>query len=79
MALIYARPADGLTLPLPDGRPWPAEGAWVDTAERYIRRRLADGDVVEVAPPATTSSPAVAPAPADQVASDDGKKTKGAA
>lgn len=60
--LIYARPAEGLSLPLPDGRPWPADGDFVDTADAYVRRRLADGDIVEAAPPA---------APADTGAGED--------
>lgn len=52
MARIYARPADGLSLLLPDGRPWPPGGEWVDTADQFVRRRIADMDIVEIEPPA---------------------------
>ena len=51
MALIYAKPAVGIELPLPDGRPWPLAGEWVDDADRYVRRRLADDDIVAAEPP----------------------------
>lgn len=49
--VIYVAPAEGLTLPLPDGKPWPAGGAWAERDE-YVRRRLADGDLVLAEPPA---------------------------
>ena len=41
-------PAPGRTVPQEDGSPWPADGLPV-TSSRYIRRRLADGDLIEVA------------------------------
>lgn len=54
---IYAAPAAGLSLPLPDGKPWPANGKWVPHDE-YVRRRIADGDLVVSA--ARTEAPAEA-------------------
>ena len=54
----YLKPAAGITLPLPDGRPWPAEGAMVEV-DQYVRRRIADGDLVIAKPPA---EPAETPA-----------------
>lgn len=56
----YLRPAAGITLPLADGRPWPQEGAFVDV-DQYVRRRLADGDVVEATPPAAADPADEAP------------------
>lgn len=56
MALIYAKPNAGIILPLPDGRSWPEAGEWVDTGDRYVRRRLADGDIVETDAPAQDSA-----------------------
>lgn len=47
---IFARPAPGLSVPLPDGSPWPADGAEV-ALDQYVRRRIADGDLVEVPRP----------------------------
>ncbi|WP_205800012.1 DUF2635 domain-containing protein [Microvirga terricola] len=47
---IYAKPAEGRTVPLVDGSPWPAEGAWVDLQDRYYRRRLADEDIIKTDP-----------------------------
>lgn len=60
--MIYAAAAAGLTLPLPDGRPWPAAGAWVERDE-YVRRRLADKDLVLVDPPAEAGAQAQAEEP----------------
>lgn len=37
--------AEGRTVAMEDGRAWPAEGATVEVT-LYIRRRLADGDLV---------------------------------
>lgn len=52
MTKVYLAPAEGLSIPLPDGRPWPAGGDWV-VHDTYIRRRLSDGDLVEATPPAS--------------------------
>lgn len=41
--------AEGRTVPQEDGTPWPAEGLAVEHS-RYIRRRLADGDLTEKSP-----------------------------
>lgn len=32
------------------GEPWPTDGAFAEVT-RFVRRRLADGDLVEAAPP----------------------------
>lgn len=39
--------APGRTVPMEDGRDWPEGGATVPVT-LYIRRRIADGDLVEV-------------------------------
>lgn len=39
--------APGRTVPMEDGREWPEGGATVPVT-LYIRRRIADGDLVEV-------------------------------
>lgn len=49
--VIYVVPAKGLTVPLPNGRACPARGDFVERNE-YVRRRLADGDLVLADPPA---------------------------
>ena len=54
---IFAKPAADRVVPLPDGKPWPEQGEWVDPSDRYIRRRLADGDVVRAKPSAVVASP----------------------
>lgn len=54
---IFAKPVAGFKLPLPDGRPWPAEGEFVEK-DRYVRRRLAAGEIVETAPPPEPAEPA---------------------
>jgi hypothetical protein len=33
-----------------DGAPWPTEGDWAETS-LFIRRRIADGDLVKTNPP----------------------------
>ncbi|MTW19092.1 DUF2635 domain-containing protein [Rhodoplanes serenus] len=52
----YLKPADGRRVPLPDGTPWPAGGARVEI-DRYVRRRIADGDLVPAEPPETAGQP----------------------
>lgn len=54
MAEIKLQLAEGRNVPLEDGRPWPTEGATV-TVTHYIRRRLADGDLVQISEPETVS------------------------
>lgn len=50
------KPADGRTVDQEDGTPWPAEGMPApDTL--FVRRRLRDGDLVEIEPQA--EAPAV--------------------
>ncbi len=43
--------AEGRSVPMEDGKVWPPEGATVEVT-LYIRRRLADGDLVECEPAA---------------------------
>lgn len=58
MARIYVKPAEGRRVRLPDGSIIPAEGAEVEH-DVFIRRRLADGDLVEAtAPKSGKGSPA---------------------
>lgn len=51
--------AEGRNVPMEDGRDWPKDGATVPVTH-YIRRRIADGDLVEVESKgsATPSAPA---------------------
>lgn len=47
----FLKAAEGRTVRQEDsGEPWPAEGAFAENT-RYVRRRVADGDLVEAAPP----------------------------
>ncbi len=74
----FLKPADGRTVPQPDGRPWPAEGMDADDT-LYVRRRLADGDLVAATVLAVPSEPPVGDPPAnDPPATDAGGKPKGA-
>jgi len=58
MSKIYVKPLPGMTVPLPRNTPVgpypvvPADGMWVEL-DTFISRRLADGDLVEVTPPAS--------------------------
>jgi len=53
----FLKPVAGISLPLPDGRAWPESGEWVDI-DQYVRRRMADGDLVVARPPAAPEAPA---------------------
>ncbi|MGO4558323.1 DUF2635 domain-containing protein [Mesorhizobium sp. 2RAF21] len=59
--------AEGRSVPMEDGSVWPADGATVEVT-LYIRRRLADGDLVaaddEIAEP-KGSKPVDPPTPED--------------
>lgn len=46
----YLKPAEGRTVDQPDGRQWPAEGMFAPNTQ-FVRRRIADGDLVEAKPP----------------------------
>ena len=72
MTQQYLKPAPGITIPMADGRPWPAEGALVEVG-RYERRRVADGDLVPATAEAT--QPAAAPA-SDEAVATSGKGAK---
>lgn len=56
MAEMNLQLAEGRNVPLEDGRPWPVEGA-TSTVTHYIRRRLADGDLIEMTDPVTAPQP----------------------
>ncbi|WP_054310511.1 DUF2635 domain-containing protein [Mesorhizobium sp. 1M-11] len=58
--------AEGRSVPMEDGKAWPAEGATVEVT-LYIRRRLTDGDLVECKPAADQ---AVAEVPAEPTQSE---------
>ncbi len=59
------------SIPLPDGSPWPAEGKDVEV-DRYVRRRLRDGDLVKAEPPAETPATEEAEPPAAEPAAIEG-------
>lgn len=62
--------AEGRSVPMEDGKEWPAGGATVEVT-LYIRRRIADGDLVECEPSApapAAEEPAVPqPDPASEI------------
>ena len=64
--------AEGRNVPMEDGRDWPKGGITVPVTH-YIRRRIADGDLVEVEPP-TATTPSV-PAP-ETVTDEKASKAK---
>lgn len=48
---LFLKPAEGRTVRREsDGEPWLAEGDWAERT-RFVRRRLADGDLIETTPP----------------------------
>lgn len=49
--------AEGRTVLTDDGKPWPAEGL-PDPGTLFTRRRLADGDLVEMPETAEPAAPA---------------------
>jgi hypothetical protein len=47
----YLKPAQGRTVDQEDGTPWPADG--MDAPNTlFVRRRIADGDLIEAQPAA---------------------------
>ncbi|WP_332117245.1 DUF2635 domain-containing protein [Azorhizobium caulinodans] len=50
MPKIYVKPAEGLTMPRPDGTSMPAAGDWLEH-DAYVRRRLKAGDLLKADPP----------------------------
>ena len=58
--------AEGRNVPMEDGRDWPKGGATVPVTH-YIRRRIADGDLVEV----ETKSSVTPSVPVPETVSDD--------
>lgn len=55
---IFVRPVADRSVPRTDGLAWPEFGDWLDP-DLYVRRRLADGDLKEVAPPTEAEIAAV--------------------
>lgn len=45
----FLKPAEGRTVDQVDGTPWPAGGMDADDT-LFVRRRIADGDLVEATP-----------------------------
>ena len=52
--------AEGRNVPMEDGRDWP-EGGIIVPVTHYIRRRIADGDLVEVESKGSTAPSVPAP------------------
>lgn len=52
--------AEGRSVPMEDGSAWPAEGVGVEDS-LYVRRRLRDGDVVEIDDELEPATPPVPP------------------
>lgn len=48
---LFLKPAAGVTLVMPDGSIFPPAGDYV-APDLFIRRRMADGELVAVEPPA---------------------------
>ncbi|MGN6777573.1 DUF2635 domain-containing protein [Rhizobium sp.] len=74
----FLKQAEGRTVPQQDGTAWPADG--MDAEDTlYVRRRIADGDLVEVpAPSVPIEPPAGDPPSNDPPATSAGGKPKGA-
>lgn len=72
---IFAAPAPGVSLPLPDGKPWPAAGKWVPHDE-YVRRRIADGDLIADAARAEAPFEGEPEAPVEPEASNTTKRRR---
>lgn len=73
---VFVVPVLEQPLPYPGGV-LPIEGDWIDPAERFWRRRLADQDIRAAEPPAAEEQPAVAAglsAPAEPAAPSKSKK-----
>lgn len=73
----FLKPAEGRTVHLETGEPWPLDGMEApDTL--FVRRRLTDGDLVEAdpveaVPVALLETPDIEPAPEKAVAAKRGK------
>lgn len=52
----FLKPAEGRTVHLPDGPPFNSEGMEVEES-LFIRRRLADGDLIEAERPKASADP----------------------
>jgi hypothetical protein len=52
--MTFMRPKSGLAVVMPDGSTFPAAGSYADPADPFIRRRLADGDLILADDPAAT-------------------------
>ena len=70
---IYVVPALGEPLPCPGGV-LPIVGDWVDPADTFWRRRLADQDVTKSKPPAATDAADASTSSAEPAAPSKPKK-----
>lgn len=74
----YLVPTADPPVPQPDGTLWPAAGLEVEV-DHYVRRRIAEGDLVAGAPPQETGEPATAPeaeAPASNTTDPGARRRK---
>jgi hypothetical protein len=64
MTTRFLKPAPGRHVDQLDGTPWPADGMDAEST-LFVRRRLKDGDLIEVDRPVASVTPAeVTPTPA---------------
>lgn len=56
----FLKPAEGRTVHQPDGAPWPADGMEAPST-LFVRRRIADGDLIEVEASVETDAPTPKP------------------
>lgn len=47
---VFVTPAPDRAVPRPDGLAWPEAGDWLGE-DQYVRRRIADGDLIAGWPP----------------------------
>jgi hypothetical protein len=63
---VWIKPAEGLKIRMPPRRKFlPAEGAWFEKDD-FVRRLIADKDVVEGKPPEAAAAPPAEAAPAPE-------------
>lgn len=67
----FLKPAEGRTVDQEDGSPWPVDGMEAPNT-LFVRRRIADGDLIEAAAPAE-----VEPAEPEAEAPKTTRKPKG--
>lgn len=74
--MTFLKAAEGRTVHLPDGTPLPNEGMDLEDS-LFIRRRIADGDLVAAEGPADTTPETFEPAPDQAADPAESKKPKG--